>query len=162
MSDGERRRVQIVMGLMEPWKCLLLDEVTVDLDVVVRTDLLKFLKKETEERNATIVYATHIFDGLGDWPTHVAHMRNGQIVRLQDVRSSFPELEAEIQSTGDRTGMSPLMRVVEKWLREDLRIRRNKGVQYDSGHAENAGTKIVVEKFGLTKKSPMQLYDYSH
>ena len=43
------------MGLMEPWKLLLLDEVTVDLDVQVRCDLLDFLRQESEERKATIV-----------------------------------------------------------------------------------------------------------
>lgn len=32
ISDGQRRRVQIVLGLLEPWTLLLLDEVTVDLD----------------------------------------------------------------------------------------------------------------------------------
>ncbi len=29
VSDGQRRRVQIVLGLLEPWYVLLLDEVTV-------------------------------------------------------------------------------------------------------------------------------------
>ena len=43
------------MGLMAPWDVLLLDEVTVDLDVLVRHELLIFLKKETEERQATIL-----------------------------------------------------------------------------------------------------------
>lgn len=28
ISDGERRRVQLVMGLMAPWDILLLDEVS--------------------------------------------------------------------------------------------------------------------------------------
>ena len=84
ISDGERRRVQLVMGLMGEWDVLLLDEVgdiwgplysgnfgvmrsgslipvllalqvTVDLDVLVRDDLLTFLKKDSEERGATIV-----------------------------------------------------------------------------------------------------------
>jgi CCR4-NOT complex subunit CAF16 len=55
ISDGERRRVQLVMGLMAPWDVLLLDEVTVDLDVLVRHELLIFLRKETEERQATIL-----------------------------------------------------------------------------------------------------------
>ncbi|CAG8735495.1 3227_t:CDS:2, partial [Ambispora leptoticha] len=36
VSDGERRRVQLVLGLIQPWDLLLLDEVTVDLDVLVR------------------------------------------------------------------------------------------------------------------------------
>ena len=50
---------------------LLLDEITVDLDVLARADLLKFLRKECEERGAAIIYATHIFDGLEDWPSHI-------------------------------------------------------------------------------------------
>jgi CCR4-NOT complex subunit CAF16 len=52
-------------------KLFLLDEITVDLDVLARADLLRFLKKECEERGATIIYATHIFDGLEDWPSHI-------------------------------------------------------------------------------------------
>ena len=35
---------------------LLLDEITVDLDVLGRADLLRFLRQETESRNATVVY----------------------------------------------------------------------------------------------------------
>jgi CCR4-NOT complex subunit CAF16 len=95
-SDGQRRRVQICMGLLKsfkvcfPFPCLkgynaiihtiikknamqvlLLDEITVDLDVLARSNLLSYLKKECEERGATIIYATHIFDGLDDWPTHI-------------------------------------------------------------------------------------------
>jgi len=55
ISDGERRRVQLCMGLMAPWDVLLLDEVTVDLDVLVRHELLEFLKKDSETRGATII-----------------------------------------------------------------------------------------------------------
>lgn len=50
---------------------LLLDEITVDLDVLARANLLTYLKKECAEQGATIIYATHIFDGLDDWPTHI-------------------------------------------------------------------------------------------
>ena len=55
ISDGERRRVQLVMGLMGEWNVLLLDEVTVDLDVLVRDALLNFLQHESESRGATIL-----------------------------------------------------------------------------------------------------------
>ena len=55
ISDGERRRVQLCMGLMGEWDLLLLDEVTVDLDVLVRDNLLNFLKEETINRGATVV-----------------------------------------------------------------------------------------------------------
>jgi CCR4-NOT complex subunit CAF16 len=49
VSDGQRRRVQICMGLLHPFQVLLLDEITVDLDVVARMDLLSFFVDECEE-----------------------------------------------------------------------------------------------------------------
>ena len=73
------------MGLVKPWKLLLLDEVTIDLDVVVRLKLLNYLKQECQERNCTVVYATHIFDGLGHkWCDRVIHIDAG--LKLNDVK----------------------------------------------------------------------------
>jgi CCR4-NOT complex subunit CAF16 len=76
------------MGLMGEWDVLLLDEVTVDLDVLVRSDLIDFLVSETETRGATILCkaviswlnldATHIFDGLSSFPTHICHLQLGR------------------------------------------------------------------------------------
>lgn len=43
--------------------------------MLVRSSLIQFLKEESETRNVTIVYATHIFDGIGDWPTHVCNLK---------------------------------------------------------------------------------------
>ncbi|KAJ3074057.1 CCR4-NOT regulatory complex component [Podochytrium sp. JEL0797] len=130
ISDGQRRRVQIVLGLMEPWSVLLLDEVTVDLDVLVRKDLIDFLKRETVERGATVLYATHIFDGLGGWPSHVVHITEGRvdIVRELDGPGGFPELDemrAAVSTTGGSgyEDNSALLRVVERWLREDYKYR---------------------------------------
>ncbi len=60
---------------------LLLDEITVDLDVVGRLQLLQFFREECEQRGATILYATHIFDGLEGWITHLAYMEDGRIIK---------------------------------------------------------------------------------
>ncbi|EDN92888.1 hypothetical protein SS1G_08753 [Sclerotinia sclerotiorum 1980 UF-70] len=79
VSDGERRRVQLAMGLIRPWRILLLDEITVDLDLLSRKRFLDFLKEETEKRNCTIVYATHILDNLAGWPTDLVHMSLGRV-----------------------------------------------------------------------------------
>lgn len=56
VSDGQRRRVQICLGLLKPFDVLLLDEITVDLDVLGRADLMQFLKEECQQRGASIVY----------------------------------------------------------------------------------------------------------
>jgi CCR4-NOT complex subunit CAF16 len=41
--------VQICLGLLRPYQILLCDEITVDLDVVARVDLLNFFRAETEQ-----------------------------------------------------------------------------------------------------------------
>ncbi|KAG5462214.1 MAG: P-loop containing nucleoside triphosphate hydrolase protein [Olpidium bornovanus] len=149
ISDGERRRVQIMLGLLTPWRLLLLDEVTVDLDVLVRRNLLEFLLRETETREggASVLYATHIFDGLGSFPTHVIRMALGKIAGVRttgapvtvvrrtedgsltrvicDVVADFPELDRARRKAVESGGLdSPLLTVVENWLREDYQNRK--------------------------------------
>ncbi|EJD53510.1 P-loop containing nucleoside triphosphate hydrolase protein [Auricularia subglabra TFB-10046 SS5] len=146
ISDGERRRVQLCMGLMVPWDVLLLDEVTVDLDVLVRDDLLAFLKQESEERGATIVYATHIFDGLDGFPTHIAHMRDGRFVA-----------EPQAVPAQAQPGHS-LHRIALQWLKDDRDVRR---AQEASGEKKKTrgsrATNVPTDSETFYKK-----YDYSH
>jgi CCR4-NOT complex subunit CAF16 len=121
VSDGQRRRVQIFLGLIRPFKILLLDEVTVSLDVVVRQDLLKYLRKESEERGATILYATHIFDGLDDWPTHLHYLRGGSGPTRGQTgwqgKIGDLDLYQDLRAKGEP---SPLLRIAEYWLRKEL------------------------------------------
>ena len=116
VSDGQRRRVQIVMGLLKPYQVLLLDEITVDLDVVGRLDLLDFFKEECRERGATIIYATHIFDGMEDWPTHLAYVEEGKMVR-----------GGEVGGVGELQQGRKLLHVVEEWLRDEKQGRKSRG-----------------------------------
>jgi CCR4-NOT complex subunit CAF16 len=120
VSDGERRRVQLAMGLLRPWSILLLDEITVDLDLLSRSNFLNFLKKETEIRPCTIVYATHILDNLASWPTHLVHMSLGKVKKWGSMEelSVAPPSEARFNS-----GNSQLGELVLTWLQEDLNER---------------------------------------
>jgi CCR4-NOT complex subunit CAF16 len=115
VSDGERRRVQLAMGLLRPWTVLLLDEITVDLDLLTRANFLGFLKRETESRLCTIVYATHILDNLAEWPTQLVHMSLGRVKKWGSMKD-FDVTDAGI----GRTGNSKLGELVLKWLQEDL------------------------------------------
>jgi len=114
ISDGQRRRVQILLGLLHPAKLLLLDEVTHDLDLIARVDLLELLREETEKRGATILYATHILDAIEDWATHVLYLHHGKLMRFIAL-ADLPELAALRR----RGVSSPLYRVVELWLRSE-------------------------------------------
>ena len=113
VSDGQRRRVQLLLGLLWPCRVLLLDEVTTDLDVIARGDLLSFLRNQS---TSTIVYATHILEGLEDWATHLAYLDDGRIALMQPLGevAEFTALKAE-------GATAPLLRLVDRWLRRDRR-----------------------------------------
>lgn len=163
ISDGERRRVQLTMGLMEPWSLLLLDEVTVDLDVQVRADLLSFLAHETDTRGATIIYATHIFDGLQNFPTHLVHMRGGKTTTKTPVawppEENNDELLAalpQVDTVDKQYNSSLLFHTALAWLRDDRRIRsedENKTGKSRRG-ANKSTTETDSERF-------FSKYDYS-
>lgn len=121
VSDGQRRRVQIFLQLLRPSELLLLDEITTDLDVITRSDFLEFLKRESEERGVTIVYATHIFDGLAEWFSHIAFMDDG-IVQSYSTADECTDFQARIRA-GDS---APLLRTVETWLRASKDRRRTR------------------------------------
>ena len=106
VSDGQRRRVQILLDLERSLRIILLDEVTADLDVLSRAELLRFLREESEERGVTIVYATHVLDGIAAWATHLAFLSPGRL-RFFD----------RIAATAD---LAPSLReLCERWMRED-------------------------------------------
>jgi CCR4-NOT complex subunit CAF16 len=125
VSDGERRRVQLAMGLLRPWSILLLDEVTVDLDVLARSRFLNFLVEETKERGCTIVYATHIMDGLAGWPTYLVRMTLGKVKAVGTVEEFMKDLQRAKEKKGIE-GLfrnSALLDLVLGWLEEDLNER---------------------------------------
>lgn len=145
VSDGERRRVQLAMGLIRPWDVLLLDEITVDLDLLSRSNFLNWLRGETERRGATIVYATHILDNLVGWPTHLVHMAGGKVKEW----GAMEKFDAQTDQYNN-SGNSKLGELVLKWLKEDLEERGPRG-----GKGEGAAYQNLegLGGYGLEKRA---------
>ena len=123
LSDGQRRRVQLLLKLVRPFNILLLDEVTTNLDVCVRQDLLRWIERETMERRCTVIYATHIFDGLDDWPTDIMYMtRHGVCgwIGAPDDLPYYQELKASHHPC-------KMLAVAERWLRADHMVESEAG-----------------------------------
>ncbi|CEM38192.1 unnamed protein product [Vitrella brassicaformis CCMP3155] len=115
VSDGQRRRCQLLAHLATRRKVYIMDEVTTDLDVVGRDSLMRMLRLESERRGVTILYATHIFDNMEGWPTHILYLRKGQIhtfCKMEDF-TQYHRLRAE-------GCLMPLYTVVREWLYEEL------------------------------------------
>jgi CCR4-NOT complex subunit CAF16 len=113
ISDGQRRRVQLLLGLLPPSRLLLLDEVTTDLDLLGRSDLLAFLREESEARGAGLLYATHIFDRLESWATHLAYLDRGRLW----LSRRLDEIE-DLEALRRQGTLSPLAALVEGWMRQ--------------------------------------------
>ncbi len=118
LSDGQRRRVQIMLQLLRPVSVLLLDEITTDLDLITRQDFLNYLR----DGPASVIYATHIYDGLDDWPTHLAYVADGRLLKFGTVE--------EFKDFSDRRtagSVAPLLRTIESWLRETRAQKKANG-----------------------------------
>ncbi len=161
VSDGERRRVQLVMGLLRPWNILLLDEVTVDLDLLSRRRFLEWLKRETQERvedvvgsqnegrtkerrRPTVVYATHVMDGLNEWPTHLVHMAMGRAKGVKQWGGAGDDKEKSTDGVKDSEKQQQPERLGDlalQWLTQDLEERgpRNQDRGTDQGGMSSQG-----------------------
>src|SRR5262249_18322949 len=91
---------------------ILLDEVTAELDVLARADLLRFLRQESDMRSVAIIYASHVLDGLEDFATDVAFLSRGRLRCFAPIR----QVLATAPTRGAGWG---LRRLGEAGMRED-------------------------------------------
>lgn len=111
VSDGQRRRCQLLELLATPRPLYLMDEITSDLDIFAREGILQFMRSECEIRGATIFYCTHIFDHLEGWATHLLHMSQTRVVRYCE----FGEVH-EYRQLADAGDPTPLYSLVRRWI----------------------------------------------
>ncbi|CAK9067381.1 unnamed protein product [Durusdinium trenchii] len=133
VSDGMRRRCQLLECLATPRSVYLMDEITSDLDLFAREGILNFLRAETETRGATIFYCTHIFDHLEGWASHLLHLSQGEVIRF------CPMSEVEEYSTLCEEGnATPLYSLVRRWIYKE----------YDAGGGAQPWRKLAKTEDG--------------
>jgi CCR4-NOT complex subunit CAF16 len=131
LSEGQRRRLHLVIKLMPLYQLVLLDEATTDLDIVARRNLLLFLRQDSAVRRVTVVYCTHIFDGLEGWASHIALVAGRRVARLENclaipaLAHAAPGGRQAIGPPPTPDGMHPsaaassMYDVVRSWLKTD-------------------------------------------
>lgn len=93
-----------------------------DLDLITRQDFLDYLRKESEECGTTIIYATHIFDGLDDWATHLGYIADNTMKTFGHL-DDFEDLAVMKRESP----VAPLFRTIAFWLRRDRDAKRARG-----------------------------------
>ena len=111
MSEHDLERYMRIINVMPA------GELDRNLDIFSRKRFFDYLTAECAKRAASVVYATHIFDGLESFMSHVAFVANGEL--------KFCKKFEEIEGLREREPGS-LLRVVEGWLRKEYKLQRER------------------------------------
>lgn len=84
LSGGQVRRVQVAREFMHDMDILFLDEPTTGMDVVMRRDVLDYVK-ERVDKGLSVVFTTHILEEADYICDRVAVIDQGELIALDSV-----------------------------------------------------------------------------
>jgi len=83
LSGGMKRRVLIAKALAHEPRILFLDEPTAGVDVALRQDMWRLVRK-LRDGGVTIILTTHYIDEAEEMADRVGVIRNGEIILVED------------------------------------------------------------------------------
>lgn len=95
LSGGMKRRVLIAQALVHRPPVIVLDEPTAGVDVELRQSLWKFIQRLNREEGHTILLTTHYLDEAEALCRHVAILKQGHIVAMDEIGHLIRSHEAE-------------------------------------------------------------------
>ena len=120
-SDGQRKKVRMMIKLLRPFQLCVIDEFTADLDIFSRKRFFDYLTRECEKRGASVVYTTHIFDNADSWATHVAFMQLDKVLSPIHRLDTYRPYQEILARTGKDRAMCPMYTLVLEELERQYR-----------------------------------------
>ncbi|MEL3909020.1 MAG: ATP-binding cassette domain-containing protein [Treponemataceae bacterium] len=80
LSFGQRMKAELCASLLHNPKLIFLDEPTIGLDILVRDEIIKFLRLLNKEFNTTIILTTHNIDEIEKFCNRAILINSGAIV----------------------------------------------------------------------------------
>jgi len=105
LSGGQKRRVQVAREMMHDVDILFLDEPTVGLDVIMRRQLLDFVREDVK-KGLTVVFTTHNLEEADYLCDRVAVIDSGRILvmdtveNLKNLYRGKKTIEVMVESSG--------------------------------------------------------------
>ena len=120
-SDGQRKKVRIMLKLLRPFRLCVIDEFAADLDIFSRKRFFDYLTAECAKRAASVVYATHIFDQADVWATHVAFMQLDKVLSPVHCLATYAPYQEILARTGAARSFCPMYDLVLEELERQYR-----------------------------------------
>lgn len=111
-SDGQRKKVRIMIKLLRPFQLCVIDEFAADLDIFSRKRFFDYLTRECDKRGASVMYCTHIFDQADEWATHIAYMQLNKVLSPVHCLATYPPYQDILARTGANRAMCPMYTLV--------------------------------------------------
>jgi CCR4-NOT complex subunit CAF16 len=122
-SDGQRKKVRIMIKLLRPFQLCVIDEFAADLDIFSRSRFFDYLTRECEMRGASVVYATHIFDQADSWASHITFMQLSKVLSPVHPLATYAPYQEILARTGAERAMCPMYVLVLEELERQYRAQ---------------------------------------
>lgn len=111
LSLGQRMRCELAAALLHSPSILFLDEPTIGLDIVVKTEIREFLKRINRERGTTILLTTHDLQDIEALCSRVIMLDDGRIIYdggLEELKARWGKGREVVFTFGDAVRLGRL------------------------------------------------------
>ncbi|MCL2859237.1 MAG: ATP-binding cassette domain-containing protein [Oscillospiraceae bacterium] len=102
-SGGQKRRLEIALGMMHKPKVLFLDEPTTGLDPQNRANMWDYIRK-LNSLGTTVFITTHYLDEADELANRIAIMDNGKIVALDTPKELKKQISGDVITIKTKNG----------------------------------------------------------
>ncbi len=106
LSYGNKKKVGIVQGLLHQPKLIMLDEPTSGLDPLMQNKFFNLILEENK-KGATVFFSSHILAEVQKLCNRVAIIRDGQIVKIEDITTLRKDTYKKVYVRTDKSAGNP-------------------------------------------------------